>query len=475
MRKFPKGFVFGAATAAYQAEGAVKEDGRGPCYWDEYLAQTKSFDPAMASDFYHRYKEDLDLCQSYGINGIRISIAWTRIFPQGVGEINQKGVDYYNDLINACLERGIEPYVTLHHFDTPLPLYHKGDWLSQEMIDAYCAYARTCFELFGDRVKKWVTINEPWSLAAGQYLIGHFPPNHHYELGNAAQAMHNMVYAHARVVNLYKEMGMQGEIGIIHILEPKFAISDTPGNQKAALYEHTFCNRFMLEGTINGCYQEKTLAIMKEVLRDNKGEIRIAEHEIAEMKKAAAQLDFLGINYYASHFMEEYDGESYIHHNGTGQKGTSVYAIKGTGKRVINPEVPTTEWDWAIYPQGLYSMIMEIYRDFHFTKPMYVTENGVGMKDVLENNTVQDDARISYIAAHLDAVLQAREEGADVRGYFLWSLMDMFSWTNGYNKRYGLFYVDFKTQQRYVKKSARWYRQLAQTLELSDQLKEDAE
>ncbi|MDO4466239.1 MAG: 6-phospho-beta-galactosidase [Bacillota bacterium] len=466
MMNFPKDFIFGAATAAYQAEGAVKEDGRGPCYWDEYLEKTKNFDPNPASDFYHQYKDDLALCKEFGINGIRISISWARILPNGTGEINPKGIEFYNNLINECLANGVEPFVTLHHFDTPLSLYHKGDWLCEEMIDAFEVFAKICFENFGDRVKKWVTINEPWSLAAGQYLIGHFPPNIHYDLGKAAQAMHNMVYAHARVVNLYKSMNLDGEIGIIHILEPKFPITDTPGNIKAAKYEHTFCNRFMLESTINGEYKPETLALVQDVLAQNDGEIVIRDEEIAVMKEAAQKIDFLGINYYASHWMEEYHGKSQIVHNGTGTKGTSIYAIAGTGKRVSNPNVPTTDWDWAIYPEGLHFMIMEIVNDFGFKKPIYITENGVGVKEVLDNGTVDDQARIDYIRGHMEAILKANEEGANVKGYFLWSLMDVFSWTNGYNKRYGLIYIDFETQKRYIKKSAHWYKELAESLTL---------
>lgn len=467
MKKFPNGFIFGADTAAYQAEGDTTKDGRGPCYWDEYLPKQGTFSADPASAFYTKYKEDLALCNDFGINGIRISIAWTRIIPDGDGEINEAGIAYYNDLINTCLQQGVEPFVTLHHFDTPLNLYKKGDWLSHDMIDAYVRYAKICFENFGDRIKKWVTINEPWSLAAGQYLVGHFPPNIQYDLGKAAQAMHNMVYAHARVTNVYKAMNLAGEIGIIHILEPKFPITKTKENSKAALYEHTFCNRFMLDATIYGEYTEETLAIIEEVLSVHDTKLQIRSEELAELKAASKHLDFLGVNYYQSHFMEAYDGESCIQHNGSGEKGSSFYAIKGTGKRVLNPAIPTTDWDWLIYPEGLYAMLMEIHERYNFKKPIYVTENGLGDKDKLVNNTVYDSGRIDYIYEHLSAILDAVDKGVDVRGYFLWSLMDVFSWTNGYNKRYGLFYVDFDTQKRYAKQSAYWYKLIADSKILS--------
>lgn len=460
--KLNKGFIFGVATAAYQAEGATKEDGKGPCYWDEYLADTKSFDPNMASDFYHKYKEDLALCQQFGINGIRISIAWSRILPEGTGQVNEKAIAFYNNLIDECIKNGVEPFVTLHHFDTPLSLFKQGDWLNDATIDAFCEYAKVCFTHFGDRVKKWITINEPWSLAAGQYIVGHFPPNVHNSLEKAAQAMHKMMVAHARVVNLYKKMNLNGEIGVIHILEPKFSISDKEADCLATINEHTFCNRFMLDATIYGEYQSKTLDVMHRVIHANNGTLHIREDEMQAIKEASEKLDFLGINYYQSHFMEAYDGETNIHHNGTGEKGTSIYAVKGTGKRVVPNDIATTDWDWLIYPEGLYKMILEVVNDYGFKKPIYITENGIGMKDEIVHGKVEDQKRIAYVESHLAYIAKAVEEGANVQGYFMWSLMDMFSWTNGYNKRYGLFYVDFATQERTAKQSAYWYKQLAQ-------------
>lgn len=463
MNKFPDNFIFGVATAAYQAEGNTKADGKGPCYWDEYLEKNHKFDPDPASDFYHKYKEDLQFCKDYGINGIRISIAWTRILPEGEGEINPKGIAYYNELIDECIKRGVEPFVTLHHFDTPLPLYQEGDWLSRRVIDCFVKFAKICFDNFGDRVKKWFTINEPWSLASGQYLIGHFPPNVMYDLEKVTQAMHNMVLAHAKVVNLYKRMNLPGEIGVIHILEPKIPINEIDANKKAALYEHILCNRFMLDATLKGEYHPTTLQIVNEILESNHGKLEIKNGDIEEMKEASGQIDFLGINYYQSHFVQNFVGESSIHHNGTGEKGTSSYAIKGVGKRVLNPNVPTTDWDWSIYPEGLYQMIMEVYEGYHFTKHVYITENGVGVKEQLIDNKVVDKQRIDYIYKHLKAILQAVEQGANVQGYFLWSLMDVFSWTNGYNKRYGLLYTDFKSQERYIKESAYWYKKISKS------------
>lgn len=466
MQKFPKNFIFGAATAAYQAEGATQVDGKGKTYWDDYLEEQGVFDPSTASDFYHKYREDIEQAHAFGINGIRISIAWTRLFPEGKGAPNQSGVSYYHDLIDACLAQGVEPFVTLHHFDTPASLYKKGDWLSSEMIEAYVAFSDFCFKEYGHKVNYWITINEPWSVVAGQYIIGHFPPNIHYDIPKAIQSMHNMMVAHARVVKLYKEQGYSGEIGIVHILESKYPISELPEDQDAAVREHILANRFMLDATFTGTYSAEVMNVIEDILKKNQGELRTEPRDFEYLSYAADKIDFLGINYYASHFLKAYDGESMIHHNGTGEKGSSVFALKGIGERVNNPLIPTTDWDWPIFPQGLEDMLVSIKEMYPNYKKIYVTENGMGDKDVLIEETVQDDARIDYVRQHLAAILKAVARGVNVQGYFIWSLMDVFSWTNGYNKRYGLFYVNFETQERYPKKSAYWYKEMAMKNEL---------
>lgn len=462
IRSFSKNFVFGAATAAFQVEGATKADGRGPCYWDDYFSRPEStFNGDIASDFYHTYGEDLALCREFGINGIRISIAWTRILPDGTGEVNEKGIAYYNKLIDACIEHGVTPFVTLHHFDTPLPLFKNGDWLNRENIEHFCHFAKICFVHFGDRVKKWITINEPYSVVAGQYIIGHFPPNIKYDVTKAVQAMHHMMIAHSKVVEIYQSMQLDGEIGIVHILEGKYPITDTPENRRAALLDDTIANRFMLDACLGGGYKPETLQTVQDILANYNGQLVIESGDMEIIKKASKMNDFLGMNYYASHFIAHHDGESGIIHNGTGEKGSSVFGLKGIGKRVKNAKIPTTDWDWAIFPQGMYDMLVRIKKEYPNYHKIYITENGMGVKDRLENNTVHDDARIDYIYQHLHAILDAIESGVNVEGYFLWSLMDTFSWTNGFNKRYGFFYVDFNTQKRYPKKSAYWYKSLA--------------
>lgn len=464
MNKIPKEFVLGAALAAYQAEGAVKEGGRGPCYWDEYLHRPEStFNGDIASDFYHRYKEDLAMAKEFGLQVLRISIAWTRILPMGTGLANQKGIDFYNQVIDECLKNGIEPFVTLHHFDTPLPLFKNGDWLDRRNIDHFVNFSKICFEQFGDRVKKWITINEPWSVVAGQYIVGHFPPNIKYDIAKAVQAMHNMMVAHAKVVELYKSMNLGGEIGVVHILESKYPISESELDRQAAYLEDTLANTFMLDACLAGGYRPETLKTIHTILENYSGTLSVEEGDMDVIASAAKKNDFLGVNYYASHFLKYYDGDSEIIHNGTGEKGKSVFALKGIGKRVVNPSVPTTDWDWPIFPKGLYDMLVRIKKEYPNYKKIYITENGMGYKDLLVDGVIDDTPRIDYVRQHLRAIMDAINAGVNIKGYFLWSLIDVLSWTNGYNKRYGLFYVDYKTQKRIPKKSAYWMKNLIDT------------
>lgn len=466
-KKFPKNFIFGGATAAYQVEGATKEAGRGPCAWDEYMNRPESrFNADPASDFYHQYKNDLQLSHDFGVNGIRISISWTRILPTGEGEINQAGIDYYNDLIDECIRQGVEPFVTLHHFDTPLTYFHDGHWLNRNIIDKFVAFAKICFEVFGDRVKKWATFNEPWSIAQNGYIAGNFPPNETFQMAKAIQIEHNLMVAHARALNLYKSMNLPGEIGIVHTLEGKVPISDKIEDIHARDLDDAISNRFMLDACFLGYYSKETMALINEILRENNGVLVTEPEDFADFAKAAKQIDFLGMNYYSSHFLQAWTGESKVFNNSTGEKGTSVFALKGIGARVCNPEVPTTDWDWPIYPKGMHDQLLRIARDYPNYKKIFISENGMGYKDDFENGKIDDTPRIEYVTKHLEAILQAIDEGVNVEGYYIWSLMDVLSWSNGYNKRYGLFYVDYKDQKRYPKKSAYWYKLMAKRQEI---------
>ena len=465
VQKLPHDFVWGGATAAYQVEGSTQVDGKGKTMWDDYLKKQGRFSPDPASDFYNRYPEDIRLAKKYGLNAIRVSIASTRIFPEGHGQVNQSGVDYYHKLFKECLDNGIEPYVSLHHFDSPKTLFDNGDWLNRKNIDYFVDYAKFCFNEFKE-VKNWFTINELISLAYSQYIAGTFPPNHHFDVTSAIQAEHNELVAHARVVNLYKELGLPGRIGLIHVIQPVYPISTSTEDKHAAKLQDAFLNKFLLDGTFLGYYSDDTMASINEILRLNNAHLDIQDGDLDILAKAAKQNDIFGLNYYQNQFIKAYHGESENHFNGTGDKGTSSFKFKGVGETVKKPGVPTTDWDWNIFPQGLYDTLKRISRDYPNCKTIYVTENGLGYKDkfVSPDKIIDDTPRIDFIDQHVAALLKARSEGVNVQGYFVWSLQDQFSWANGYNKRYGLFYVDFKTQKRYIKRSALWFKELADTM-----------
>ncbi|NJH99882.1 6-phospho-beta-galactosidase [Staphylococcus hyicus] len=463
MKKLPKDFIFGGATAAYQAEGATQKDGKGRVAWDTYLEENYWYTAEPASDFYNRYPVDLELSEKFGVNGIRISIAWSRIFPTGYGDVNAKGVEFYHNLFKECLKRGVEPFVTLHHFDTPETLHSDGDFLNRQNIEHFVNYAAFCFKEF-EEVKYWTTFNEIGPIGDGQYLVGKFPPGIQYDFEKVFQSHHNMMVAHAKAVTLYKNQGYKGEIGVVHALPTKYPFDkNNPEHVRAAQLEDIIHNKFILDATYLGKYSKETMEGVQHILNVNGGKLDLREEDFEVLDAAKDLNDFLGINYYMSDWMRGYEGECEITHNGKGEKGASKYQLKGVGQREFDIDVPRTDWDWMIYPQGLYDQIMRVKRDYPNYKKIYVTENGLGYKDEFKNETVEDDARIDYVKKHLEVIADAIQDGANVKGYFIWSLMDVFSWSNGYEKRYGLFYVDFETQQRYPKKSAYWYKKLAET------------
>ncbi len=462
---FPDGFVFGGATAAYQCEGETHAHGKGEVSWDPFLAKRGRFSADPASDFYHCYERDLALCEQFGLNGIRISIAWSRIFPQGTGPINPEGVAFYHDVFRACRAHGVEPYVTLHHFDTPLALFEQGGFLNRATIDAFEAYARFCFEDYRDDVRNWITFNEIWAVASNTFIEGTFPPGGiTCALDKAFQCNHNMMLAHARAVNAFHEMGHEGKIGVVQTLEGKYPFDELdPADIQAAKNEDVLQNQFLLDATFRGDYAPDTWECATRLAALAGGTLDVRDEDLACMREAALHNDYLGINYYQSRFLRGYDGPSILHHNATGDKGTERYALSGVGERVHKEGIPRTDWDWLIYPEGMYDLLVRIRLQYPNYREIMITENGMGAKDELADGVIDDSYRIDYVRAHLQWLLAAVDAGVNVTGYFLWSLMDMFSWTNGYNKRYGFFYVDFETQQRVPKASAYWFAQVART------------
>ena len=470
VKKLPGEFVWGAATAAYQTEGSTKVAGKGKTMWDDYLVAQGRFLPDPASDFYNRYEEDIRLAAEHGVNAIRVSIPWSRIFPNGDdAKPIAEGVAHYHELFACCDKYGVEPYVTLHHFDTPATLFDAGDWLNRRTVDAFVRYAEFCFREYTE-VRNWFTINELISLSHSQYIQGNFPPSHRFDVESGIQSQHNELVAHARVINLYKdldaELNLGGRIGMVNVLTPAYPATDSKADRHAADLYNAFYTDFIMDGAFLGYYSERTMALIDEILDANGAELTIEDGDMEELAKAAPRNDMFGLNYYQSAFIAAYDGESTNSFNGTGDKGTSCFKFKGMGQQVDIPGIPTTDWDWVIYPQGLYDVLKRISSIYPNLPTVYITENGLGHKDPEPDTAgiVEDPERIDFVDQHLEKILQARSEGVDVQGYFIWSLQDQFSWANGYNKRYGLIYIDFKDQKRYLKQSALWYKELADTM-----------
>ena len=470
VKKLPGGFVWGAATAAYQTEGSTKVAGKGKTMWDDYLVAQGRFLPDPASDFYNRYEEDIRLAAEHGVNAIRVSIPWSRIFPNGDdAKPIAEGVAHYHELFACCDKYGVEPYVTLHHFDTPATLFDAGDWLNRRTVDAFVRYAEFCFREYTE-VRNWFTINELISLSHSQYIQGNFPPSHRFDVESGIQSQHNELVAHARVINLYKdldaELNLGGRIGMVNVLTPAYPATDSKADRHAADLYNAFYTDFIMDGAFLGYYSERTMALIDEILDANGAELTIEDGDMEELAKAAPHNDMFGLNYYQSAFIAAYDGESTNSFNGTGDKGTSCFKFKGVGQQVDIPGIPTTDWDWVIYPQGLYDVLKRISSIYPNLPTVYITENGLGHKDPEPDTAgiVEDPERIDFVDQHLEKILQARSENVDVQGYFIWSLQDQFSWANGYNKRYGLIYIDFKDQKRYLKQSALWYKELADTM-----------
>ena len=337
------------------------------------------------------------------------------------------------------------------------------------MLDHFVEFAKFCFEEFGSEVKYWITINEPTSMSSQQYIGGTFPPGIKYDFRKCFQAEYNMNLVHARIVKMFKDGGYDGEIGIVHALQTVYPITDAEEDKHAALLHDALDNSFYLDGTLLGKYSSEVLSLVKEIIEKNGQEmIEIKPEDESLLEEAAKEMDFVGMNYYFSKFMRGYAGKSETFHNGTGEKGSSVSRLQGVGEEVHRKDIPSTDWDWPIYPKGMFDQLSRIKNHYKWDKEVYITENGMGCKDKFleDEQTVKDDERIDYLQKHMEEVAKAIESGVNVKGYFVWSLQDMFSWTNGYSKRYGLFYVDFETQKRYPKKSAYWYKKVSETKEV---------
>ncbi len=432
---FPKNFVWGAATAAYQIEGAVAEDGRGPSIWDTFShlpgKTYQAHHGDRAADHYHRWEEDLRLMAQLGLQAYRFSIAWPRIFPEGRGTMNQAGLDFYDRLVDGLLESGIDPYVTLYHWDLPQALQDLGGWPNRQVAGFFADYAQAVAERLGDRVSHWITLNEPIVSAMNGYLFGDHAPGVQDPF-QAAQAVINLMLGHGLAVQRLRAAVPGAQVGITLSLSSIHPATDTDEDRQAARRYDVISNRLFLDPILRGCLPEELASMLPFV----------PEVAPEDLKIISAPLDFLGVNYY-SRSVVRYD-----------QNFPFIQAAP------VQPQGSEYSQMWEIYPQGIYELLVRIWQEYR-VKNIYITENGVPVPDGLDfDGRVRDTRRVAYLRDHLIQVQRAIQAGTPVNGYFVWSLMDNFEWALGYQMRFGLVYVDYDNLRRTVKDSGCWYAQV---------------
>ncbi len=435
---FPNDFKWGVATSSYQIEGAAFEDGRGTSIWDTFcrtpgkVANGDNGD--IACDHYHRYLDDIELMAELGVQMYRFSIAWPRIMPQGTGEVNQAGLDFYDRLVDALLAKGIQPYATLYHWDLPQPLQDAGGWPSRFVVDAFADYANVVSRCLGDRVQHWMTHNEPWCAAFLGYGIGHHAPGIQ-DFPASLRAAHHLLLSHGRAVPAIRANGdARTQVGIVLNLTWADPATDSDADKAAAARVEGFQNRWYLDPVYRGEYPADMVALYG-------GEVPGLED--GDLKEISAPTDFLGINYYTRGVVAHDEA------NGGPLQVTSV-----------RPEGEYTEMDWEVHPDSLYRLLMKVHEEYA-PGDLYVAENGAAYKDELgEDGRIADTGRKNYLQEHFVSAHRAIEEDVPLRGYFVWSMLDNFEWAFGYDKRFGIIHVDFETQQRTLKDSARWYAQV---------------
>lgn len=459
--KFPKDFLFGAASASYQVEGAWNEDGKGVSNWDVFSKiPGKTFEGTngdVAVDHYHRYKEDIKLMAEMGLESYRFSVSWPRIIPDGDGEINQKGLDFYNNLIDECLKYGIVPFVTLYHWDMPQALEEQGGWLNKKTVDAFAKYAHACFKSFGDRVKHWITFNETIVFTSSAYLKGSHPPGIQNDPKKYFEATHNVFVAHAKAVMDYKSLRQFGEVGITNVFSPAFSIDENEDNIKAMYHANQYEINWFYDPILKGKYPEYVVKQLNE-----KGYIpNWTEEELNLIEKAAPKNDFIGMNYYQPQRVMKNDSFEKVEmtrESATGAPGNPSF--DGVYKTVMMDDKIYTKWGWEIAPDAFLEGL-EIFRENYGDVKIYITENGLGDQDLIIQDEIVDVPRIKFIEAHLKALKRAIERNINIKGYYAWSSTDLLSWLNGYKKQYGFIYVDHKNDlDRKIKLSGYWYKKV---------------
>lgn len=458
MAAFPEHFLWGAATAAYQVEGGHDADGKGPSIWDVFShipgTTWQDTNGDVAVDHYHRMQEDVALMAEMGLQSYRFSISWPRLLPKGRGEVNEAGVKFYSDLIDALLAHNIVPMITLYHWDLPQALQDEGGWEARSTAEAFEEYARLCYDRFGSRVRLWATFNETIVFIGHGYITGSHPPSA-TDPARAIQACHHVFIAHALAVKAFRQSGIAGDIGFVNVLQPHTPLTRLPEDVAAAELADAIYTHWFYDPVLKGEYP----AALLDAAQQRWGVPRFAPDDDRLLREN--RCDFIGLNYYRRETVVANSGDTHTQSNHSGESNSGhEFGFKGLFKFVRNPEGVYTDWDWEIWPQGLTDGIMQIkarYGDI----PMYITENGLGAKDPIINGEVVDDPRIDYLRMHVDAMAEAMAQGADVRGYYPWSFIDLLSWLNGYKKQYGFVYVDHDNNlARKRKKSFYWYQQL---------------
>ncbi len=428
---FPHDFVWGAATASYQVEGAAHEAGRGESVWDRFCAtpgKVRNGDSGeIACDFYHRYRDDVALMHDLGLDAFRFSIAWPRVLPTGRGPVNEAGLDFYDRLVDELLAHEIEPFATLFHWDTPQALEDEGGWPARATAEAFVEYTDAVVGRLGDRVRHWITHNEPWVHAWIGYGWGEHAPGRTSETDAVAVA-HHLLLSHGWAVDAIRRGAPDAQVGITLNLAHAYPASDTPEDEAAAWQVDGEGNRWFLDPIFRGAYPADLL---------ERNEIVAAFVRDGDLEAISAPLNFLGVNNYFRY----------------------VVSAGADGPRMErDSEAQHTDMGWEVYPDGLCRLLVRIARDYA-PPAVYVTENGAAFGDVrVHDGRVHDPERTAYLASHIAAVSRAIADGAPVKGYFVWSLLDNFEWAHGYSKRFGIVYVDYPILERVPKDSFYWYR-----------------
>jgi beta-glucosidase len=427
---FPVDFKWGAAVSAYQVEGAVGEGGRGESIWDRFSATpgriVDGHSGAVACDSYHRYREDVRLMRELGLNAYRFSIAWPRVVPDGRGRVSEAGLDFYDRFVDELLAAGIEPFVTLYHWDLPQALEDRGGWPARETAEAFAEYVQVVAARLGDRVRSWITQCEPWVVSWLGYANGEHAPGRRDEAA-AVAAAHHVLLSHGLAAEVLRREAADPRVGITIDLVAFHPLTGSAEDHAAVTSADDFRNRWILDPVLRGRYPEGILRRFGSLIPERDG----------DLDAIAAPLDFLGVNYYTRTVVR------------AGADGEPDYVEVDGAER--------TAMGWEVYPDGLHELLVRL-RDEYDPPPLYVTENGAAYVDQRTNGAVDDPPRISYVARHLDAIARGIADGVPVRGYFLWSLLDNFEWSFGYSRRFGIVYVDYDTLERIPKSSYRWYR-----------------